>query len=43
MGHINGRIIDLSYAAAKYFKMQGRGSVKVSLKSVTDAEFKKHI
>ena len=43
MGHVRGRIIDLSYAAAKYFKMQGHGLVKVKIKTVTEKEYKEHI
>lgn len=43
MGHVRNRIIDLSYAAAKYFKMQGNGLVKVKIKTVTDKEYKEHI
>lgn len=43
MGHVRHRIIDLSYAAAKYFKMQGRGVLKVRITTVTDSEYRKHI
>jgi rare lipoprotein A len=43
MGHVHNRIIDLSYAAAKYFKMQGRGLVKVRIKTVTDKEYNRNI
>lgn len=43
MGHVKGRIIDLSYGASKYFNMRGSGLVKVNIKSVTDSEFKNHI
>lgn len=43
MGHVRHRIIDLSYAAAKYFKMQDRGLVKVQIKTVTEKEYKRHV
>lgn len=43
MGHVRHRIIDLSYAAAKYFKMQGKGLVRVKIVTVTEKEYKKHI
>lgn len=43
MGHVRNRIIDLSYAAAKYFKMQGHGLVKVKIKTVTEKEYREHI
>lgn len=43
MGHVRNRIIDLSYAAAKYFKMQGSGVAKVRIVTVTEQDYKKHI
>lgn len=43
MGHVHNRIIDLSYAAARYFKMQNSGLVKVKVKTVTEREYKEHL
>lgn len=43
MGHVRHRIIDLSYAAAKYFKMQGKGLLRVKIKTVTEQEYNKHV
>lgn len=43
MGHVRGRIIDLSYAAAKYFHMQGRGLMRVRIVAVHEHEYKKHL
>lgn len=43
MGHVRGRIIDLSYGASKYFGMGKSGLTKVHLQSVTDSEFRKRV
>jgi rare lipoprotein A len=43
MGHVRHIIIDLSYGAAKYFKMQKSGLAHVHIKTVTEKEYKDNI